>query len=107
MLLRKKLILTGTFLGIIAVAMAQRIYKPNSVLASGNFYKISVKEPGIYKLDIPFLNSLGIATTNLASSSLRLYGNGGKMLSESNSGEWTDDLQENAIMIIDGGDGIL
>ena len=89
------------------MAIAQRIYKPNSVLATGNFYKIGVKEAGIYKIDLPFLNSLGIATANLASSSLRLFGNGGQMLSENNSGPWTDDLQENAIMVVDGGDGIL
>ena len=95
------------FWGIAATATAQRIYKPHSVLATGNFYKVGVKEAGIYKIDIPFLNGLGISTANLASASLRLFGNGGNMLSESNSGAWTDDLQENAIMVVDGGDGIL
>ena len=29
------------------------------------------------------------------------------MLNESNGGEWTDDLKENAMMVVDGGDGIL
>lgn len=95
------------FWGIAAIAIAQRIYRPNSVLATGNFYKIGIKEAGIYKIDIPFLNSLGVPTANLASSSLRLFGNGGNMLAESNSGDWVDDLRENAIMVIDGGDGIL
>ena len=89
------------------MSMAQRIYKPSSVLAAGSFYKIGVTQPGVYKIDIPLLNSLGVATTSLSSSSLRLYGNGGKMLHESNSGEWTDDLEENALMIVDGGDGFL
>ncbi len=85
---------------------AQRMYAPHSVLASGNWYKISVKEAGIYKMDIPFLNTLGI-TGNIPSQSIRLYGNGGKMLDESNAGAWTDDLIENAITVVDGGDGVL
>ena len=59
------------------------------------------------KLTLSFLSNLGINTSNLSSNSIRLYGNGGQMLAEANSGPWTDDLQENAIMVVDGGDGIL
>ncbi len=93
------------FLSILA--MAQRTYRSSSVLASGNWFKISVKDPGVYKIDLAFLNSLGISTSNLASSSIRLYGNGGQMLSEANAGSWLDDLQENAILVVDGGDAVL
>ncbi len=89
------------------VGKTQRVYKPNSVLNSGSWYKISVKNPGIYKIDIAFLNSLGINATNLASSSIRIYGNGGLMLPEANSVSRADDLQENSIMVVDGGDGVL
>src|SRR5688572_15117203 len=85
----------------------QRNYAPNSVLATGNWYKFSIRDPGIYKLDISFLNSLGVNTNSLSSASIRIYGNGGRMLEESNGGRWTDDLQENAIQIIDGGDGVI
>ncbi len=83
---------------------AQRTYKPSSVLAAGNFYKISVQKEGVYKLDAAFLNSLGI-NGSIPSSQLRLYGNGGGMLPESNSAIPIDDLEENAIMVFDGGDG--
>jgi hypothetical protein len=86
---------------------AQRTYKQSSVLSSGSWYKISVNRPGVYKIDVPFLNNLGINTASLPSASIRLYGNGGKMLSESNSGFWVDDLTENAILVVDGGDGLL
>ena len=86
---------------------AQRNYTPHSVLASGNWYRIAIKAPGIYKIDIPFLTSLGINSTGLTSQSVRIFGNGGTMLSESNAGAWTDDLRENAIMVVDGGDGAL
>lgn len=98
------------FLCVIVVCFegySQRSYLPSSVLASGNWYKVAVTKSGIYKIDIPFLNNLGINTSNLASSSIRLYGNGGQMLAEANAAEWMDDLAENSIMIVDGGDGLL
>ena len=86
---------------------SQRVYKANSVLSTGNWYKIAVKEAGIYKIDIPFLSQLGINAANLSSGSIRLFGNGGGMLPEANSVPRPDDLEENAIMIVDGGDGVL
>lgn len=89
------------------LAVAQRTYKANSVLASGTWYKIAVKSAGVYKIDLSFLSSLGVNTTSLNSASIRLFGNGGGMLPEANSALRTDDLQENAIMVVDGGDGVL
>ena len=86
--------------------MAQRNYAPNSVLANGNWYRMGVLKEGVYKVDINLFTSMGITTTNLSSSSIRLYGNGGDMLAEDNSKPRIDDLFENAIEIIDGGDGI-
>jgi hypothetical protein len=86
---------------------AQRTYRSNSVLATGNWYKLAVKNAGIYKIDLSFLNNLGVATGSLASNSIRLYGNGGHMLAEANAGPWTDDLREIPIHIVDGGDGTL
>jgi peptidase C25-like protein len=86
---------------------SQRVYKANSVLATGNWYQIAVKGAGIYKLDIPFLSTLGINASNLSSGSIRLFGNGGGMLSETNNIPRPDDLQENAILVVDGGDGVL
>ncbi len=104
----------GRFLGLLGCFFVtefpiagQRIYSPHSVLSAGNWYKISVKDPGVYKIDIPFLNSLGINTNNLSSNSIRIYGNGGQMLAEANAGPWKDGLQENAILVVDGGDGII
>jgi hypothetical protein len=102
---RFALLILAAFTGF--YAQTQRIYHANSVLASGNWYKIRVKDAGIYKIDLPFLNSLGINTTNLSSNSVRLFGNGGAMLPEANNIPRTDDLEENAIMMVDGGDGVL
>ena len=96
----------GLLLFIHLHTKAQRSYAANSVLASGSWYKIAVKQEGVYKIDVNFLNALGINTNNLASASIRLYGNGGGMLDENNAVARQDDLFENAIQVNDGGDGI-
>jgi hypothetical protein len=88
-------------------ALSQRMYTANSVLAMGSWHKISITAPGIYKIDLPFLTSLGINTASLSSSAVKLFGNGGQMLPEKPLGTKPDDLVENAIWIEDGGDGLL
>jgi len=85
---------------------AQRVYKSNSILSSGLWSKVAVKESGVYKIDLPFLATLGFNTSNISSSSIRLFGNGSNMLSETNADIPIDDLTENAIMVVDGGDGL-
>lgn len=94
------LVLAGT------ASFAQRAYAPHSVLAGGNWYRIGIKQEGVYKVDVPLLAALGITTTNLFSSAIRLYGNGGAMVDENNASARPDDLFENPIDMNDGGDGI-
>lgn len=84
---------------------AQRVYKSASSLASGNWYKIAVSAPGIYRVDLSLLRQLGVSTQGLSSSSIRLYGNGGGLLPEPCNGARTDDLIEDAIDMVDGEDG--
>ncbi|WP_207511949.1 type IX secretion system sortase PorU [Longitalea luteola] len=97
--------------GILAITcmpvLSQRTYTANSVLAMGNWYKISTTASGIYKIDLPFLSSLGINTADLPSSNIQLYGNGGQMLPEKPVNTVPDDLVQNAIWVEDGGDGRL
>ena len=95
------LIFSGLF------ALSQRPYKSNSILSAGVWYKIGVNNPGIYKIDLAFLKALGINTSGISSSSIRLFGNSGGMLPEAANGIKTDDLEENAIWVEDGGDGLL
>ena len=85
---------------------AQRQYSSNSVLSTGNWYKIAILKEGVYKIDGSFLTQLGINTNQLNSSTIRLYGNGGFQLQEDNSSLRIDDLKENAIEVYDGGDGV-
>lgn len=98
------ILILGSFFSKLGIA--QRPYTPNSVLATGNWYKIGIRQEGVYKVDVATLNALGISTSNLSTPSIRLYGNGGAMLDENNASLRTDDLFENPIEIVDGGDGI-
>jgi hypothetical protein len=94
------------FLSLTLAGNAQRQYAVNSVLSQGNWYKIATNQEGVYKVDVPFLASLGIHTSNISSQSIRLFGNGQGMLPESNLQARADDLTENAIQVFDGGDGV-
>lgn len=85
---------------------AQRTYKPASVLATGNWAKISVATEGVYKMDAAFFSSLGFGGS-VPSSQIRIFGSGPGMLPESNAAPRIDDLEEVAISIEDGGDGQL
>jgi hypothetical protein len=82
MLLRKTIWPAIMLLGVAFYSHAQRTYKSSSILSTGNWYKISVSEPGIYKIDLSFLSALGINTANMPSSAIQLFGNGGQMLPE-------------------------
>ena len=50
----------------------------NSVLSSGDFYKISVENDGVYQLTYSDFQQLNISTNNLDISSIKVYGNGGR-----------------------------
>lgn len=82
-----------------------RTYTNNSVLATGNWFKIAVKEEGIYRLNADFLRNLGIDLNNLNPRNIRVYGNSGLPLPQNNQDVRFDDLQENAIQVIGEGDG--
>src|SRR5215211_6659944 len=105
MFLLRKLLILSILLASHGLGFAQRTYASNSVLALGNWYKISVATEGVYKIDVPFLASMGISGA-IPSAQLQIFGNGGAMLPEGNSQRTPDDLEENAIMVVDGGDGL-
>lgn len=76
----------------------------NSVLASGNWYRFYVEKSGVYKVSKSFLQSLGL-NTNVDPRTIKIYGNGGRMLPLLNDTEYTFDLEENAIQFIGEEDG--
>ena len=76
----------------------------NSVLSNGSWHKIRVDQGGAYKLTYSQLQEMGFDVSQPASK-IALYGNGGGILTEANSGFRHDDLVENPIKIIGGADG--
>jgi hypothetical protein len=89
-----------------APEMLKNDYAMQSVLATGNWFKFSVSETGIYKITYNDLVSAGLNPAGINPQHLRLYGNGGGMLPEPNSEFRHDDLVENAIMVVGEEDGV-
>ena len=77
----------------------------NSVLASGDWYKLALSQDGIYRLDRSFLESMGINVGAINPSGLGIFGNGGGMVPEDIDDSRVDDLQENAIRLVGMDDG--
>ena len=81
-------------------------FADNSVLTSGKWYKIGTTENAVYKLDKNFLQSMGINVSSIDPRDIKIFGNGGEILSEYNGNFHYDDLNENAIYVQGESDGI-
>ncbi len=77
----------------------------NSVLSNGEWYKFYIEESGVFQLTKGFLNSLGVNTNSVDPRSIKIYGNGGRMLPLLNSAEYPFDVVENAIKFVGEEDG--
>lgn len=78
----------------------------NTPLASGAWYKVALSTAGIHKIDYDFVvNKLGVDASKITPANIRVFGNGGFMLSENNADARKADLEELAISVNDGGDG--
>lgn len=77
----------------------------NSVLATGDWYRFYVEKSGVYKISKSFLEQLGLNMNNINPRSIKIYGNGGRMIPLSNAIDYPSDLAENAIQIIGEEDG--
>jgi hypothetical protein len=76
----------------------------NSVLAEGEWIRFEAPEEGIYKIDKQMLESFGI-DVSVNPRSIKIYNNGGKVLSENIEVERPVDLVENAIIVVGEEDG--
>ncbi|MCK5703287.1 MAG: hypothetical protein KAI29_19130, partial [Cyclobacteriaceae bacterium] len=77
----------------------------NSVLASGNWYKIPVTKTGVHKIDYNYLKNAGINLTEINPKKIKIYGNGGGMLPQIVGNDRPVDLIENAIQVSGESDG--
>lgn len=91
------------YMGLVFPLKAQDAER--SVLADGDWYKMSVSQYGMYKLDYSFLKEAGINVSSIDPAKIRLFGQGGGMLPQSNSEPRPEGLIENAIFIRGGEDG--
>lgn len=78
-----------------------------SVLAQGDWYKIRIRQSGIYKISYSDLQAIGLHPAGIDPRKLRLFGNGGGTLPESNAVSRYDDLVENPIVVVGEADGVM
>lgn len=81
-------------------------FAENSALAEGTWYKIAIARDGIYKVDANTFSQLGVNISTLNPEQINIYGNGGELLPEPNDDFRNDDLVKNAVLMVDGGDGV-
>jgi hypothetical protein len=76
-----------------------------SVLATGKWFKLGIEKEGVYKIDFTLLKKMGVDPTKIDPKNIRIHGNPGGMLSQSNNIARPSDLQENAIFVKGEDDG--
>jgi len=81
---------------------AKDSYSSSSVLASGKWFKVSITNDGIYRIDYSKLKELGLTDP----SNPKIFGNNYGQLSYYNDDPKPDDLREISIFTSTGGDGI-
>ncbi len=74
----------------------------SSLLASGTWYKLSVSHSGIYKLTYQALKDDKVPVDNIQLSTIRIFNDGGRELSEDPNAARPSDLIENAIYVYNG-----
>jgi len=77
----------------------------SSVLSTGTWYKIGITKTGFHKIDASVITSMGLDPLKVNPANVRVYGNGGRMLSEANYVPRPADLRENATLLQDDGNG--
>lgn len=104
--------LTGTYEKLVSFSLNIRqskqpvsVSKPavtfasSSVLDNGTWLRIGVTADGVYQLNSAFFLKAGVDTSKLVPADIRVYGNGGAMLPQSNAAYRPDDLLEDAIYV--------
>ena len=81
-------------------------YAAHSVLSQGKWFKIQLNETGIYKITYAEIQAMGVDMSSVTPANIRLFGNGGGLLPESNNNFRCDDLTENAIQVVSTTSGV-
>ena len=78
----------------------------NSVLNQGSWYRFYVEKSGVYRLSRSFLNNIGVNTNGVDPRTIKIFGQGGRMLPLLNADFYPNDLTENAIKFVGEEDGV-
>ena len=77
----------------------------SSVLSTGNWYKLRLKDNGIYKITYEFLEENEVNVSDIEPDKLGIFGNTGKLLPEKVGASHPRGLTENPIKVKGGEDG--
>lgn len=94
-----------TVLSCLAVLVSLISYAQKSVLSEGQWFRLAVTESGIYRVDADLLSKMGVDVATVRPAGIRIYGNGGAMLPQSNQSGYVNALTENAIWVSGEEDG--
>ncbi|MCX7984769.1 MAG: type IX secretion system sortase PorU [Bacteroidetes bacterium] len=93
---------TGSELEATSTRTIKKLTGVPSPLATGTWYRFTIQETGIYKLDYSYFKSQNIPATvwnNI--NEIRIYGNGGIVVPQNTGQPYPDDLQEIARLVVD------
>jgi hypothetical protein len=99
-------LMLGLFL---AIGFNNRALAQGSMFSKGAWGRVGVTGRGVYKIDVAALNSMGLLLAGgvIATDKIRLFGSGGAMLPEAVGAKRLGSFTEHALMVFDGGDGML
>ena len=83
---------------------SEQVLAQNSILSTGDWYKIAVTESGVHEINSDFLESIGVDLNSINPNQIRIYGNNAGMLEE--GVVEIDDLQELPIVVTGATDDI-
>ena len=81
------------------------LYAQQSVLRSGDWYKLAIEKTGVYRISFDLLKKMGVDPGKINPQHLKVYGQGGGMLPQPNHISRPVDLIENAIFVSGESDG--
>lgn len=90
--------LRNTLLNIAFLLLSQSAFGQNSVLSTGNWYKVAVQRDGVYKLSHDQISKMGFSG-KIDPSSIRIFGYLNRMLPQENSFPRPADLVELSIQV--------
>ncbi len=78
----------------------QKLYRSRAFFEGENWFKIKIKDEGIYKISGSDLSSKGVDISSIDPKTIRIYNNGGLELPRNMRTSRSDSLIENAVRVI-------